>query len=323
MNRLWFLLAALVIFTGFLTGCGNHPRGTPAVQPGGRLDNPGQEAAFPRTYVDARGHEVVIDRKPERVASVFFHLVDTMFTLDMPPVATPQLQGFMSEWESLKPYLAINPVLDLGKQTSVNLEKVLEIQPDLILGGSFNEGIYDDLAKIAPVVLVDTQENFYNWRSVLREVAKVTGKEQTAEKHIAKLEELIVQSRDKLAPYKNETFTIISLDDKGTFNVYGTQCLPVYFDAESGLGLRTPLGYPEKVGRFSLERLAELNPDHIFLKKNKGAEQRLARLKDNSIWNSLQAVKRGNVYFLDQSVFTIGTLAIEYGVNSIVGSLVK
>ncbi|MDF2876855.1 MAG: yfmC 2 [Sporomusa sp.] len=324
MNRMLLLILSFAILTGVLAGCSAQPaKTTPVPKPASSMERPGQEAAFPRIYVDAKGHQVIIEKPPERIAVVFFHLMDTMFTLSTPPVAIPQLQGFMSEWESLKPYLAANPVIDLGKQTSINLERVLEVQPDLIIGGGLNERIYGELSKIAPVVLLDTQELSRDWRSVPREVAKIIGQEQVAEERIIQLERLIAQSRDKLAPYKNETVIVVTLDDKGTFNTYGPQSLPAYFDAESGLGLRAPAGYPEKIGRLSLERLAELNPDHIFIKKNNGVEKRLERLSDNSIWYTLKAVKNQNIYFLDQSVFTIGALAVEYGVNSIVKSLVK
>jgi iron complex transport system substrate-binding protein len=57
----------------------------------------------------------------------------------------------------------------------------------VVLDFNFNEEIYDDLSKIAPVVLLDTQPLSLDWRGVPREIAKVIGKEQTAEARIAKL----------------------------------------------------------------------------------------------------------------------------------------
>ncbi len=317
------LLLSLAISAGMLAGCGNQAKQEIVSKPVGSVEKLVQETAFPRIYTDAKGHAVFIKKKPERIAIMFFHLADSMFILNTPPVAAPQLQGFLSDWESLKPHLAVNPVIDLGRQTSINLEKVLEVQPDLIIGGILNEGMYDELSMIAPVALLDTRELAGDWREVPREVAKIIGQEQLAEQRIIEIEILIEQARAKLAPYKNETVAIITLDDKGNFNIYGTQSLPAFYNAESGLGLSAPAGYPAKIGRISLERLADLNPDHIFLKKNKGIEARLARLGDNSIWNALQAVKLGNVYFLDQSVFSVGALAVKYGVNSVVESLIN
>ncbi|WP_246105393.1 ABC transporter substrate-binding protein [Sporomusa termitida] len=314
---------SIVILAGVLAGCGNQTQQEFVAKPAGSVEKLGKDAAFPRIYTDAKGREIFIAKQPERIAIIFFNLVDSMFMLNTPPVAATQMQGFLSEWESLKPYLAVNPVIDLGRQTSANLEKVLEVQPDLIIGGILNEGIYNELSMIAPVVLLDTRELARDWRNVPREVAKVIGQEQTAEQRIIEIESLIEQSRAKLAPCKTETVAVITLDDKGNFYIYGTQSLPAFFDAESGLGLAVPAGYPVNVGRISLERLAELNPDHIFLKKNKGIEIRRERLGDNSIWNALKAVKQGNVYFLDQSFFTVGALAVQCGVNSIVESLTK
>jgi iron complex transport system substrate-binding protein len=323
MKKIVVLVLSFTVFIGGVIGCSSQPNTNVASnQSSDSVQMPGKEAAFPRTYVDSKGNKVIIEKQPQRIAIVAFPLVETMFALNTPPVAAPQVT-VMSQWNSLKPYLAANSLIDLGSQTSINLEKLLEVEPDLIIGTRYNEEIYDDLSRIAPVVLLDTQPLSLDWRGVPREIAKVIGKEQTVEARIAKLEGLIAQSRDKLSPYKEETFAFLTLADKGTFYAFGKQNYPAYFDAQSGLGLHPPNGYPEKTGRLSLERLAELNPDHIFLMKVAGVEKRLEALKDNSIWNALQAVKAGKVYFVDRSGFTVGILATEYGVNSVVQTLTE
>ena len=72
-----------------------------------------------------------------------------------------------------------------------------------------------------------------------------------------------------------------------------------------------------------MERLAELNPDHLFIMKVPGAEKKLESLKGNSLWNALPAVKEGKVHLIDRSAFTIGMLATEYGVKSIIAALAQ
>lgn len=323
MKRTVVFLLSLAVFTSFLTGCSNQSvTNLTSNQSTDSVESPQTLADFPRTYIDSKGNKVVIEKRPQRIATVAFLLVETMFSLDTPPTAAPQVTT-MSQWSSLKPYISANSVIDLGIQTSVNLEKLLEVKPDLIIGTRYNEEIYEDLSRIAPVVLLDTQPLSLDWRNVPREIAKLIGKEEIAEARILKLEGLIAQSRDKLSPYKDETFSFLTLADKGAFLVYGHHNYPAYFDVQNGLGLHPPTGHPQKTGRLSLERLADLNPDHIFLMKVPGVEKRLEALKDNSIWNSLHAVKNGHVYFIDRSAFTVGILAIEYGVKSIVETLTK
>jgi iron complex transport system substrate-binding protein len=322
MTRIVVILLSLVIVTGGLVGCSNQPKINIVSKSSDSSEMPGKEAAFPRTYIDSKGNKIIIEKQPQRIAMVAFPLVETMFALNAPPVAAPQVT-VMSQWDSLKPYLAANSLIDLGSQTSINLEKLLDVEPELIIGTRYNEEIYDELSKIAPVVLLDTQPLSLDWRSVPREIAKVIGKEQDAEARIAQLEWLIVQSRDKLLPYQEETFAFLALADKGSFGIFGKQNYPAYFDDQSGLGLHAPNGYPERTGRISLERLAELNPDHIFLMKVPGIEKKLEDLKGNSIWSALQAVKGGHVYFVDRSGFTVGIVATEYGVKSVVKTLAK
>jgi iron complex transport system substrate-binding protein len=323
MKKIVVLVLSFAVFMGGLIGCGSQPKPNAAFkQSSDSVEIPGKEAAFPRTYIDSRGNKIMIEKQPQRIAIVAFPLVETMFALNTPPIAAPQVT-VMSQWDSLKPYLAANSLIDLGSQTSINLEKLLEVKPDLIIGTRYNEEIYEDLSKIAPVILLDTKPLSLDWRSVPREIAKVIGKKQTAEASIAQLEWLITESRGKLSPYKEETFAFLTLADKGSFGVFGKQIYPAYFDAQNGLGLQVPDGYPEKTGRLSLERLAELNPDHIFLMKVAGVEKKLEELKGNSLWNALHAVKAGNVYFIERSGFTVGVLAAEYGVKSVVNTLTK
>lgn len=321
MKKIVVFILSLMVFTGGLIGCVNQWKASVASnQLSDSVEMPGKEAGFPRTYIDSKGNKIIIEKQPQRIAIVAFPLVETMFALNTQPVAAPQVT-VMSQWDSLKPYLAGNSLIDLGSQTSINLEKLLEIEPDLIIGTKYNEEIYEELSKIAPVILLDTQPLSLDWKSVPREIAKVIGKERTVEARIAEIEGLITESREKLSPYKDETFAFLTLADKSSFGVFGKQIYPAYFDGQSGLGLKAPNGYPEKTGRLSLERLAELNPDHIFIMKVPGAEKKLESLKSNSLWNALPAVKEGKVHLIDRSAFTIGMLATEYGVKSIVNTL--
>ena len=133
MIKIAAIMLSFVLFTGVLAGCGNQSKTIVASPASDNIESPGKAAAFPRTYIDSKGNTVRIERQPQRIAIVAFPLAETMFALNTPPAASPQVT-VMPQWDSLKPYLAGSSIMDLGSQTSINLEKLLEAAPDLIIG---------------------------------------------------------------------------------------------------------------------------------------------------------------------------------------------
>ncbi|WP_126425376.1 iron-siderophore ABC transporter substrate-binding protein [Brevibacillus marinus] len=322
MSRLIERIVIIALLAGVLAGCAGtftadskDSNATPGGTPEQNVQEPNN---WPRTYVDALGRQIVLEKKPEKVALLFFRNFEHLFLLGESPVAATDL-NVLQEWASLAPYKD-HEIADLGPITSPNLEKLLEIDPDLIIAvvGRF-ESYGDKLEQIAPVVVVGSNEN--NWQGALREYGKIFGKEQQAEAEIARIEALIADSRKQLAAYSDKTFAVIMLGEKQLW-AFTTQFV---FNKESGLGLNPPSHYVDmstKGEQISLEGLAAMNPDYMFVAdiggSSKNAEKYLKNLERDAVWNSLDAVKNGRVYVLDSSIAAGGPLGIELGVKTIV-----
>ena len=283
---------------------------------------------FPRTYVDAKGVEVVIEKQPERIAVTLFRFLEHWYALDMPPASAADVEDLLTNWMSFRPYADKGSVIELG--SPLNLEKLLETEPDLIIASTpHNDEIYGDLQKIAPVVTFNTTSIANDWRAALREFAKIVAKEQSAEEFITQVDTKIATSRDNFKIYQDKTFGFFVINGKDAFGAYTMQTLSTFYDPEKGFGLKAPLGYPEGDGtghskEFTLEGLAEMNPDYIIIRSNTVGnkdQQDLEELATSAVWNSLTAVKNDNVYLLDRSAFSGGPLAAEYGVNALIDIL--
>ncbi|WP_409177376.1 ABC transporter substrate-binding protein [Brevibacillus fortis] len=325
MRRLMGLMVSIALLAGILTGCAgttnssSAPNSTPSVaEKTGTLEQKDKETGkWPRTYVDALGREIVLEKKPEKVALLFFRNFEHLFLLDESPVAATDL-NVLDEWQSLAPYKD-NEIADLGSIANPNLEKLLEVDPDLIIVVANRYEKYGEkLEQIAPVVVVDTNEN--NWQGALREYGKIFGKEQKAEDEIARIETLLADSKEQLQAYNAKTFGLIMLGDK-QFWAFTTQFI---FNKESGLGLHPPSKYADmstKGEQISLEGLAAMNPDYMFVADIGGSsnnlEGYLKNLESDTVWNSLGAIKNGHMYALDSSIAAGGPLAIELGVKTI------
>ncbi len=319
MKKLLGLIVSLALMTGILAGCASTPvennTSTPEIS--------SMEAAWPRVYTDALGREVVLEKKPEKPALLFFRNFEHLFLLGEPPVAATEID-MLSEWATLTPYKEKYDIADIGSMGAPNVEKLLEIEPDLIImySGQY-ENYGAEMEKIATVITVDSNEN--NWQGALREYGKIFGKEEQAENEIKKIENLITTSKQNLEAYSDKTFGVIMLGDK-QFWAFTTQFV---FNPDNGLGLNPPNNYVDmtiKGKEISLEGLAAMNPDYMFVADISGSsgklENYLKDLKSNSVWNSLNAVKSGNVYALDSSIAAGGPLGVELGVRTIIESII-
>ncbi|EGO62515.1 ABC transporter substrate-binding protein [Acetonema longum] len=331
MKKLLGLILSLSLLTGILAGCAGTPANSRATLTAADKTDAGKKI-WPRTMKDALGKQITLMKKPERIAILDFGFMESLFALETPPIASTLAEQSLKGFGTLQLYAANAKIEDLGKGKAPNLEKLAELAPDLIFHTAEAEHLdmklYERASQIAPVAMFDSPD----WKKQLRDFAKYLGEEEKAEAYIADIETLIAESRSKLSGYSDKTVALLfeHSGNKGNFIVIGSAENPVWFNRENGLGLRPPNGYPPKGQAVSLEGIAALNPDYIFLFGSLGLEangykQRYLSeaTQASSVWQSLTAVKHGHVYHLDAAVRAAGPLSIKLGIETIVKSMTK
>lgn len=333
MKSLRGFIAAGLLFTGLLAGCGGKEDNQSAVTGSGSPapvassaaqaaeSGTGQKAAWPRTYKDGLGKEVVIEKQPQKIAVLHFGYVEYLLALGVDPYAAAQLST-VEKFKTLKPYPQMGSIIDVGQVMSPNLEKLVELQPDLIIAGTgIHDKAYDSLSKISTVVY---KKNYGSWKETLNDYAQLLGKEAEAESLVQKTEQVIKETREKLAKYQDKTFVFLRPSSKGAFGVVGSKVYIHYHDKENGFGLKTPANYPENWADISLETLSEMNPDYIFFQDDvNNCKALVDTMSANSVWKSISAVRDGNIHYLDLSLNTASPLAIQLAAEEIVKSLEK
>ncbi len=266
------------------------------------------ESVWPRTYVDGLGKEVVIEREPQRIVVLHFGYTEYLLALDVVPAGVASL-SIAQQFKTLNQYEQLSTIIDVGMAAAPNPEKILELQPDLIIAGV---GIHDDmresLEKIAPVVF---KKNYGQWDETLMDYAQMLGREEKAEQYIESSKEIISQTRSELEKYSDKTFVFLRPASKSEFGIVGYKVYSHYHDSQNGFGMNVPENYPESWAEISLEALAEMNPDYIFFQDNEEiCRQKVEDMSSSSVWNSITAVKEGNIGYLDISLNTGSPLAI-------------
>ncbi len=330
MKKLIGLTVALFLLTGILTGCAETPSNSSTTSK--VTDKTAVEMTWPRTIKDALGKQITLKKKPERIVLLDFGFMESMFALGVPPIASTYAERSLKGFGTLQPYATNAQIEELGEGRAPNLEKLAELAPDLILQTAEPEHLdmklYERASQIAPVVTFNSSD----WKEQLRNFAACLGEEKKAEAYIISIETLLAESRKKLSGHNGKTVALLfeSSGTKGNFVITGSAENPVWFDRETGLGLTPPDGYPRKGEAISLEGLAAINPDYIFLFGSLGSAANdykqnylSEKTQASSVWQSLTAVKNRHVYQLDAAVRAAGPLSIKLGIETIVENMTK
>ncbi len=279
------------------------------------------EVEYPYTYTDAAGREITIEHQITAIAVDYLPLWESMTLLGVKPVAASGSENYIATWDAFDGY-DFSTVTDIGS-SEINLELLAALEPDLILAQVWDVNDMDiaNYEKIATVA-VFSMDTKMDWRLSLREVGKLLGLSQRAEEVIAQVEERLAASRELIKEeYQDQTVMQISI--MGEDKYYCAWREDLY--GETGLGLKTPEGYTTSTNyeQISMEAIAQMNPDVIFINLFDGDEAIYEAMTANSVWQSLTAVKNGRVYLLDGTGHANSALSTLHTVDFIVESLTQ
>jgi iron complex transport system substrate-binding protein len=318
MKKYLSVLLAFGLSISILSACsGNPPSQEPDVPAASSepasdaaLTEP-ESAAWPRTVTDAAGHAAVLAKKPERITLLHVFYLEEFLLLGTPPVACAignalgQMEA-LDESEMFAPYLEGMEIMNLGSAREINLEAILESEPDVIVTHAAQGGVadvYDRLVQIAPVVLLDYTAP---WQDQLLGCAEIVGKEAEAQKLISEIEPAVSGVKDMAARHTDRTFALFRTDGK----IFMPQGAAAYY---STFGLTKPERFPDASGEsLSLEAVAEMNPYYIVFQHNYDVSVSFVNsMESSSVWQSLDAVKNGRIYYFDENMNTFGPRAMQ------------
>ena len=253
------------------------------------------------TVTDVRG-EVEIPANPKRLVDLSGNS-DILSILGYKVVGTANSDAYdYTKFPSyLEETLSGAKILGYSMQDTMDVEAVMNLNPDLIVISTVQEKMYDALSEIAPTVMIQLEA--LNWKDDVRALGKVFGKEDVANEWIANYEAKAKDAGDKIkAKYGDDTTYLSFLASGGQFFVFdGAGFGDVLY---KDMGLAKPEGMPEQTNIslpvVTYEGLAAIKADYIFAI---ATDEDLAQLEANSIWNNLPAVKNGNVVILESSPY--------------------
>lgn len=317
-KRFVLVFMSLIVLSICLAACGgNKTNNTPAatVAP--------TDAPTERKLTDALGNEVTIPANPQRVIGSY--LEDHLVAIGIKPVAQWSVPNGIQDY--LHDSLADVPTIPYD----LPFEAVTSFEPDLILM-AYDANVEGDkfaqYSKIAPTFTIG-DKLIADWRATLLKVGEVFGKSAEAQKALDEYDAKAKAAKEKLQSAIPGESAAALWFVQGNFYIVSEKL-------SSGDLLYNQLGLtvPEVVkevsatgtgnwNAISLEKLAELDADHLFL-VNSGTDADSQALSD-PIWKNIPAVKNGKIYEYPStsSWLYAGTIAYSQVIDDVLESIVK
>ncbi len=242
-----------------------------------------------RLIVHAMG-ETEVPLVPQRVVVLDTGETDNALALGANVVGAP-----VGDVMTYQGYLAdqLGGITDTGTISEPNLETILSLKPDLILGSKQRYAeIYAQLSAIAPTVFTESLR--VPFQDNLRLHAEALGKTREAEQLLAAYDLRTAQIRNALGQ-ERPTISIIRFRP-GQVRLYLKSSFIGYVLQD--VGLPRPEAQDQDVfsAEISLEQIADVDADYIFVTGYAQDDSDLDTFLQSELWQTLGAVQQDRVH---------------------------
>lgn len=292
IRKLFFLLTII-----FLTaGCGGTPREEP---------KPSEEQHF-AILTDQLDRQVVFKKKPERIAVTSSGFLEPLHELGGNIVGRPDSRAQMPDWAKG------SDIASIGRVYQIDVEQLLACRPDLvIINKGMNEKLLGVLDENEIDALVLDIKSYDSFKRVLRTFAILTDNEARGEDIIFNMDQEInaiiedIPSEKKRVAILHSTAQGLSVQLEGSIAGSIVKKLG-WINVAEGM---TPLEYNPDAAPYSMETLAEQNPEIIFITSMGPIDEIKSDMEEmissNPAWKTIEAAREGRVYYLPQDLFLL------------------
>jgi iron complex transport system substrate-binding protein len=276
-----------------LGGCGNQTTDKPAPQnnTGAAAPSHSQEG-FPMVIKDSTGTEVKINKKPVRIVSIMPNTTEIGYALGL----DKQIVG-VSNYDDYPPQVKTKPrVGDLN----VSAEKIVAMQPDLILADTGNGKTVQSLRKLGLPVLVTGAQDINGVYQSIDEIGQATGTKKKADELVRSLKKDVEYVTEKSRTTNKKPKVWVEVDPtlftsgKGTF-------IDSMINMAGGINIASNVAGWKQM---SEEKIIQSNPDIILETYGYYIKGAVDKIKHRPKWQNITAIKKGQVYEVDSNTVT-------------------
>ena len=265
----------------------------------------------PVSVIDFTSNAVTLQKPAQRIIALAPHLVEDVFSAG----AGKQLVGVVEYSNYPEQALALPSVGGYGK---VNLEAIVELEPDLILGwasGNQNK-IFQKIRNLGIPLYIDNPKSLEDVARVIKDIGVLSGNQKTSR-------EAAHQYLNRLSQIKIEFSNTQTIDvfyqvwDKPLYTINGEHIISNIIKLCGGNNIYADESILSPV--INLESVIDRNPQ-VIIASGMG-EQRPEWLEDWKKWPQLIAVQKNNLYFVHPDLIQRHTTRILDGAEIVCNQL--
>lgn len=291
MKRICYLLMILVL-TMVMVGCSEDISETTVTR-----------EIFSLIKDDA-DRDVPLDKKPERIVVTSASFLEPLHAVGGSVVGRPDSKTQMPDWAK--------DIASIGQVYNVDVEKVIACNPDLVI---INKGMNEKLLNVLdenkiPALILDIK-SYDNVKHELEIFGELTENHDKSREIIANMDSEIKAIVDNIPKDKRRVAILHSTAQGLSVQLDGSIAgnIAKMFGWENVAAGMTPLEGNPDAAPYSLETLAEQNPEIIFVTSMGQIEEIKANMQQNidtnPAWQSIGAIKNGQLYYLPQDLFLL------------------
>lgn len=304
MNKLKFLgILMLVLALTVVAACGNNSKDSSKESDSKSSDD--------TIAVKNEAGTTKVKKDAKRVVALEYSFVDALAALDVKPVGVADDNKKDSIIKPIRE--KIGDYESVGTRKQPNLEVISKEKPDLIIADAQrHKGIYKELNKIAPTILLPSFDGDYDANiESFKTIAKALNKEKEGEKRLD-------EHNKKMDKYSKD----ITLDkDLSALPAVLTKTDIMAHSDKSYVGqVFHQLGFKEALNKdvskdlpkyldgpylkMSTEQIAKVNPKQMFIMIDEKDKPLLEKQQNDKVWQTIDAVKNKRVYTVDRSTWS-------------------
>tara|TARA_R110001632_G_scaffold35828_6_gene90493 strand:- start:27491 stop:28342 length:852 start_codon:yes stop_codon:yes gene_type:complete len=252
------------------------------------------------TVEDSKG-TFTLDYIPKRIVVLEFSFADALASVNVSPVGIAddkdpervlkQVRDIIGEWQSV------------GTRSQPSLEVISLLKPDLIIADiGRHEGVYEDLKKIAPtLILPSRRETYEDNLKAAAVIGKVVGKDQEMQARLAKHKTIMKNYATQLPKNFNVQFVVARAD-----NLFMHPANSYAGGVIKALGLKNPsLEKDDKQSsrQIGLEQLLAINPDYLIV-GTYVSPNIIDKWEKEPLWSVLKVARNQHIFRVNGNVWS-------------------
>lgn len=267
-----------------------------------KFNTQGKSAEGETVTVTHLSGETEITKNPKKVVVFDYGILDALDALEVEVTGLVKttLPDYLKKYDA-DSYEAI------GSLKEPNMEKIYEMQPDLIIISGRQASYYEELKKIAPTINLGVVSEDYmgSFTENMNVLGQIFDKEKEVKNKLAEVEKSIKNLNEE-ATEKNVN-GLITLANDGEFSVYGEGSRFGILHQEFGIKPVDPTIKDSTHGvKATFEYVVEKNPEYLFVVDRTavaGGSKSAKELFENELVKKTDAYKNGNIVYLDSAVW--------------------